>query len=219
MKDIKILSGIDSLYYFAESNENYNELFLDIVNQIEEIQGKFKKLDIEFDNSDINITIEDTTLNFRGKAEGFYWFRDLNNFFKIGFKDSTKNETLHDIRVQLQGVGIYTIGIKNLLKIINDDLIKRYTTGYFPVTRADLNCFAEYDFSFINRDMFVTRKRQYATISEIGSANSLQTIYVGKEPFKLRLYNKTLEMKKSKKTNLMNDYFEHNSFNLKGHNI
>ena len=215
MEDIKLLSGIDSLYYFAQSNENYDDLFYDIQDQLEEIQGKFKKLDIEFENSDINITIEDTTLTYLAKAEGFYWFRDLNSFFKIGFKDSTKNKMLHDIRVQLQGVGIYTVGIKNLLKIINDELLLKYTTKYYPVTRADLNCFIQYDFSFVTRDMFVTRKRQYATISEIGSSKSLQTIYVGKEPFKLRLYNKTLEMKKSKKYDLMNNYFVHNDFNLK----
>lgn len=213
MEDIKLLSGIDSLYYFAQSDENYPDLFDDIVKQIDETQGKFKKLDLEFENSDINISIDETTLNYLGKAEGFYWFRDLNNFFKIGFKDSTKNKMLHDIRVQLQGVGIYTVGIKNLLEIINDELLKNYTTGYHPVTRADLNCFIQYDFSFITRDMFVTRKRQYATISEIGSAKSLQTIYIGKEPFKLRLYNKTLEMKKSSKNALMNNYFEENGFN------
>lgn len=214
MKDIKLLCGIDSLYYFCESNENYPELYYDIKDQIEEIQGKFQKQDIEFDNSDINITIEDTTLNFLGKAEGFYWFKDLNNFYKIGFKDNTKNRNLHDIRVQLQGVGIYTVGIKNLLKMINDELLKEYTTKYYPVTRADLNCFIQYDFSFITRDMFVTRKRQYATISEIGNSNTLQTIYVGKEPFKLRLYNKTLEMQKSNKHDLMSDYFLSNGFNL-----
>jgi len=215
MDDIKILSGIDTLYYFAQSNANYSDLFYDIQDQLETIQGKFKKLDIEFENSDINITITDTTLNYLGKSEGFHWFRDLNSFYKIGFKDNTKNTKLENIRVQLQGVGIYTVGIKNLLKIINDELLINYTTKYYPVTRADLNCFIQYDFSFVTRDMFVTRKRQYATISEIGSSKSLQTIYVGKEPFKLRLYNKTLEMKKSKKYDLMNDYFEHNGFDLK----
>jgi len=214
MNDIKILSGIDSLYYFVQSNGNYSDLFYDIEDQLETIQGKFKKLDIDFENSDINITIEDTTLTYLGKAEGFHWFRDLNNFFKIGFKDNTKNTRLHNIRVQLQGVGIYTIGIKNLLKIINDELLINYTIKYYPVTRADLNCFIQYDFSFINRDMFVTKKRQYATISEIGSANTLQTIYIGREPFKLRLYNKTLEMKKSNKLHIMSDYFNHNGFNL-----
>ncbi len=91
MNDIKILSGIDSLYYFVQSNENYSDLFYDIEDQLETIQGKFKKLDIEFENSDINITIEDTTLTYLGYAEGFHWFKDLNNFFKIGFKDNIEN--------------------------------------------------------------------------------------------------------------------------------
>ncbi len=215
MDDIKLLSGIDSLYYFCQSNKNYPELFEEILDQIEEIKGKFEKLYLEYENSDINITIEDTTLNYLGKAEGFYWFRDLNEFYKIGFKDTTKNQLLQDIRVQLQANGIYIIGIKNLLKIINDELLSKYISDYLPITRADLNCFIQYDFSFITRDMFVTRKRQYSTISEIGNSKSLQTIYIGKEPFKLRLYNKTLEMKKSKKESLMMDYFIHNGFNEK----
>jgi len=214
MEDVKILSGIDSLYYFIQSNHNYLKLYDDIQKQIEDTQAKFKKENIEFENSDINITIDNTSLNYRGKAEGFHWFRDLNNFYKVGFKKSGTNKMLQDIRVQLQGVGIYTVGIKNLLIMINDELLQNYSTTYYPVTRADLNCFVQYDFSFITRDMFVTRKRQYATISEIGSANTLQTIYIGKEPFKLRLYNKTLEMQKSQKEEMMKNYFTQNGFDI-----
>ena len=35
----------------------------------------------------------------------------INEYFKIGFKDYLKNRGLHNIRVQLQGEGIYTLGI------------------------------------------------------------------------------------------------------------
>lgn len=214
MNNIKLLHGIDSLYYFAESNENYDDLFIEILDQIEELKGSFQKKDIEFENNDINITINDIPLNYLGKAEGFYWFKDINEFFKIGFKDKYKNRGLNDIRVQLQGVGIYTIGIKSLIDFINNMLLKHYVTGYYPITRADLNCFIQYDFSFISKDMFVTRKRQYSTINEIGSSTRTQTLYIGKEPFKLRIYDKKEELKKSKKKDLMHEYFMNNGFDM-----
>ena len=214
MKNIKKIFGIDSLYYFAESNENYDDLYLDIIDQIEDKKGIFEKKDIEFENNDINIIIKDISLQYLGKNEGFHWFRDINEFFKIGFKDKKVNRGLNDIRIQLQGVGIYTIGIKSLLELINKDLLDGYVTDYFPITRADLNCFIQYDFSFITKEMFSTRKRNYATVSEIGNATTTQTIYVGKEPFKLRMYNKKQELKKSKKKDMMYEYFLNHDFDI-----
>lgn len=214
MNDIKMIHGIDSLYYFCESNENYDNLFLEILDQIDDKKGIFEKKDIEYQNSDIYINIEDTPLYFLGCAEGFYWFKDLNDFFKIGFKDKTKNRGLNDIRVQLLGAGIYTIGIKSLIEFINTKLLQDYTTGYNPVTRADINCFIQYDFSFITKDMFVTRKRKYSTVSEIGTSTSTQTLYIGSKPFFLRMYNKKEELKKSSKKDMMYEYFLNNGFNL-----
>lgn len=214
MTNTKKIFGIDSLYYFCESNENYDELYLDILDQIEDIKGKFQKKDIEFENKDIVIKINDVPLNLLGKAEGFYWFVDTNEYFKIGFKDKYKNRGLNDIRVQLLGIGIYTIGIKSLIEFIKVKLLSDYITGYFPITRADINCFVQYDFSFITKDMFVTKKQKYSTISEIGNSTTTQTLYVGKEPFKLRIYNKKEELKKSKKKDLMFEYFLNNGFNI-----
>ena len=111
------------------------------------------------------------------------------------------------------GNGIYTIGINPIIKLLKD-FLSEYISDYAPVTRADLNCFIQYDLSFIKKDMFSTRKRKYSTINEIGDANTTQTIYIGKEPFKLRLYNKSLELKKSKKYEVMNEYFANNDFDL-----
>lgn len=213
MSEIKKLFGIDTLYFFFESNENYDDLYLDILDQIEDIKDKFTKKEIEFESTDITINIKEISLNYLGKKEGFYWFKDLNEFFRIGFKDKNTNRGLNDVRVQLQGNGIYTIGINSLIELLKD-MMSGYVSDYLPVTRADLNCFIQYDFSFLKKDMFSTRKRKYSTINEIGDANSTQTIYIGKEPFKLRLYNKGLELKKSKKFELMNEYFLNNEFSL-----
>ncbi|MCK5109890.1 MAG: hypothetical protein KAQ94_00085 [Arcobacteraceae bacterium] len=214
MNDIKMIHGIDTLYYYCETNINFEDLFLDIQDQIEHQKGIFEKKYVEYENNDINILINDIPLNFLGKAEGFYWFKDINNFFKIGFKDRFKLVTQNDIKVQLLGIGIYTIGIKSLIEFINEKLLLDVVTGFNPITRADLNCFVQYDFSFITKEMFSTRKRKYATVSEIGSATATQTLYVGKDPFKLRLYNKKEELKKSNKKDLMYEYFLNNGFDM-----
>ncbi len=214
MKDVKLINGIDSLYYFCESNENYDDLFLEILDQIEESKGKFEKKEIEFGNSDIHIQVNDVPLSYLGKKDAYYWFRDINEYFRIGFKDKYKRRGLNDIWVQLQGIGIYTIGIKSLIDFINNVLLRHYVTGYYPISRVDLNCFIQYDFSFLTKEMFSSRKRNYSIISEIGSHKELQTIYVGKKPFMLRLYNKKEELKKSSKKDLMYEYFANNGFDL-----
>lgn len=213
MKNIKLINGIDSLFYFCESNENYDDLFLEILDQIEDLKGKFEKKEIEFENNDIHIQVNDIPLSYLGKKDAYHWFKDINEYFRIGFKDRYKRRGLNDIRVQLQGIGIYTIGIKSLVDFINNILLRHYTTGYYPITRVDLNCFIQHDFSFLTKEMFSSRKRKYSTISEIGSHKELQTIYVGKAPFMLRLYNKKEELKKSPKKDLMYEYFENNGFN------
>lgn len=214
MQSIKTICGIDTLYYYCQSNDNYKYLYMQIQDNLENGKFYFESNNIPFTNSDINIHINDIALNYIGNAEGFYMFKDCNGFFRIGFKDSTKNKNVHDIKVQLEATGIYTVGITSLIDFINNTLLDKYTTSNYQVTRADLNCFVQYDFSFISKDMFVSRKKKYTTISEIGNANSTQTLYIGKNPFKLRIYNKKEELKKSSKAQLMNEYFTLKGFNL-----
>jgi len=211
-----ILSGIDSLYHFCESNTNYPDLFNQIESTLIIQQENYKQLDVEFTNYDLNFTLNDIHLDYLGKAEGFHWFRDLNLFFKIGFKDPNTNERMHNIRVQLLANGIYALGLPNVISLVNEHLLSGYVTGYFPVTRIDLNAFVTYDFRFIDKSMFATRKQSYATISEIGTANTTQTIYVGKPPFRLRIYDKRLEMvQNSSKFDLMDEYFKRNGIKSK----
>jgi len=204
--------GIDSLYYFAETNENYDYEYMEIVDQIEDIKGKFDREEVEYNNKDINVRVNDIVLEFLGKSEGFYWFRDDRALFKVGFKGIESNRGLHNIRVQLLGNGIYSFGLNDMLSLVNDRLLKNLITGKFPLTRVDLNCFIQADLKFITKDMFSTRKRKYTTISEIANANGLETLYVGKEPFKLRLYDKMKELQKSPKKQLMYEYFINNGF-------
>ena len=39
--------GIDTLYYFCESNNFYDDLFLEVLDQIETIKGKFEREEIQ----------------------------------------------------------------------------------------------------------------------------------------------------------------------------
>lgn len=214
LKSIPMICGIDSLYYFIETNNSYDNFYNELIEQIELKKSEFEEKEVEYKNSDISVKLKNISLAYLNKAEGFYWFKDSNEFFRVGFKDNLTNRNLHNIRVQLQGVGIYTLGIKTLLSFINDNLLRDISSGLYPITRVDINCFINYDFSFIDKTMFASRKKRYMSICEFGSANAIQTIYVGKSPFLLRIYDKKLELKKSSKKELMYDYFLSNGLDL-----
>ena len=55
MKGIKTINGIDALYYFCETNIDYDDLFMDIIDQVEHNKGIFEKKDIEYEYNDILI--------------------------------------------------------------------------------------------------------------------------------------------------------------------
>ncbi|OHE04864.1 MAG: hypothetical protein A2345_11640 [Sulfurimonas sp. RIFOXYB12_FULL_35_9] len=149
---------------------------------------------------------------FNGKAQGFYWFTHIDEYFTIGFKDHLTNRGLNDIQIQLNANGIYPLSLNTLIKY-TDDLLVGFITGYKPLTRVDLNIFVQSDLSWISKEMFVARKRSYISIfKEIATKHQLQTLYIGKKPFLLRLYNKAEELKSSKKKDMMYEYFLNNGF-------
>lgn len=209
---LKTISGIDTLYYFYESNDLYDDLFLDILDQLEDAKGRFDKRDISYSNKDIKIQINKQAFTFNGKAQGFYWFTHIDEYFTIGFKDHLTNRGLNDIQIQLNANGIYPLSLNALIKY-TDDLLAGFITGYKPLTRVDLNIFVQSDLSWISKEMFVARKRSYISIfKEIATKHQLQTLYIGKKPFLLRLYNKAEELKSSKKKDMMYEYFLNNGF-------
>lgn len=209
------ISGIDTLYFFYVTKHNYEKLFLDIMDQIDTQSEHFRESNISFEHHDIKIKINSSTFEHLGKSQGFYWFKDLNDLVRIGFKDPDTNQVLNDIQVQYMANGIYNIGIKGLLRF-TDDLLQEYITGDRPITRADLNLFIQYDLGDLTKEVFVTRKRLFiAHFKEVSTKHKLQTLYVGKKPFLLRLYDKGEELKKSKKYTLMKEYFESHDIDVK----
>ncbi len=202
-----VISGIDTLFYFYESNKLYDDFFSDLLGQLDRSKKVFDDKNISYENRDLKVSINNHVFEFNGRANGFYWFTHLDSYVKVGFKSSDSNQALHNIQIQLIGVGIYTLGLKSLLRYV-DDIFINITTGYKPVTRADLNIFVQSDLSWLNKEMFVSRKRKYTShLKEICSKYKLQTLYIGQSPFKLRLYDKRAELKNSSKSEMMYEYF------------
>lgn len=211
IKNTPFISGIDALYYFAQSGGNYDNFYMDIINQIEDKKAEFSSLNYAYADNDIIITINSIDIKYSGMGrDGFLWFN--HEFFRIGFKDSEKSQNIHNIRVQLNAIGIYTIGIKSLLEYINEEFLKGalLQERYFPVTRIDVNMFIQHDFKYLRKEMILSKKKTHsANIGERSTGYELETYYVGKKPFLLRIYNKLKELESgsSIKRELMHNYF------------
>jgi len=212
------VSGIDAVYYFGQSGGFYNEFYLDILNQVETKRKEFESLDYAYQDSDITITINKIDIKYSGKGrDGFLWFN--HKFFRAGFKEDGKNANIHNIRIQLNAVGIYTLGITSLLEYIKLEFLRGalLEDNYFPITRVDINMFIQHNFDYLNKDMLVSKKKtNESIIGEYAGGYALQTFVVGKKPFKLRIYNKLEELKGATDTKkeMMLNYFAVNGLDL-----
>ena len=144
-------SGIDALYYFAQSGAFYDRLYEDIINQIEDKKAYFKSINYQYADNDIIVTINGIDVVYSGMGrDGFHWFS--HDFFRAGFKDPEKGTNIHNIRIQLNAIGIYTLGLKSLIEYVNTKFLGEYTMKVFPITRIDLNMFIQHDFSYLWND-------------------------------------------------------------------
>lgn len=187
-------SGIDSLYYFIQSNSAYEAFYhysiFSIVEQAKESNGGF------IPKGSLKITISDIEFIYYGKEQGFYFFGDDAGMFRVGFKDPNTNRGVQDIRVQLQGLGIYAMGLVRLVDYINAVILKEITEPLYFVTRADLNIFCQFDLGLvIQPEQIATRKRKFSRV--IGTKNRYETLYIGKPPARIRIYDKFTELDKT----------------------
>lgn len=223
MKNAKIdntpfASGIDALYYFAQSGGQYDEFYENIIEQIEKKREEFATLNYAYNDNDIIITINEIDVKYSGMGrDGFLWFN--HDFFRVGFKDSEKAMNIHNIRVQLNAIGIYTLGIESQLEYINKKLLNGalLSTNYFPVTRIDVNMFIQHNFNYLKKEMILSKKKTHsANISERSSGYELETYYIGKNPFLLRIYNKIKELQSASeiKREIMYNYFGINGLDV-----
>ena len=209
-------SGIDALYYFAQSGAFYDRLYMDIINQIEDKKAYFKTLNYQYADNDITVTINGIDVVYSGMGrDGFHWFG--HDFFRAGFKDPEKAMNIHNIRIQLNAIGIYTLGLKSLIEYVNTKFLGEYTMRVFPITRIDLNMFIQHDFSYLRKEMILSKKQNHsANIGERSNAYELETYYVGKKPFLLRIYNKHKELSTAIpiKREIMHNHFGINGMDL-----
>ena len=210
-KNTPQIGGIDALYYFAQSGTKYDEFYEDIIEQIELKKQEFNSINYAYNDNDIIITLNNIDIKYSGMGrDGFFWFN--HEFFRVGFKDSEKSMNIQNIRVQLNAIGIYTLGIKSLVEYINTKLLKGslLNTNYFPVTRIDVNMFVQHNFNYLTKEMILSKKKSHsANIGERSNGYELETYYVGKKPFLLRIYNKLKELEGASdiKRELMHNYF------------
>lgn len=197
--NFKTLSSIDTLYYFAESNGQYPDFFIQSVDDpinkaIESYGGRIPKDSLKLELFGLEFT-------YLNKGDGFHFFRDKANLFRIGFKDPKTITNVHDIWIQTEFLGVYAMGIVRLTRYINKMIASISLRNYF-VNRADLNMFVPFDLlSYIDTDNIVTTKRKEGKI--FGERKGYETLYIGKNPAKLRIYDKYKEAHVKNKEILM----------------
>lgn len=211
-----VVSGIDAFQYFAQSGAFYDRFFLSLMDQIEDKKAYFKKLNYQYTDNDIIVKINDIEVQYSGMGrDGFHWF--YHEFFRVAFKDTEKSPNIQNIRIQVNAVGIYTLGLKPLIEYINKVFLKDLTMNIFPITRIDLNMFVQHDFKYLRKEMILSKKKDHhSNIAEHASAYELETYYVGKKPFLLRIYNKRNELKQATqiKRELMINHFGVNGLDM-----
>lgn len=206
-KAFKVLGGIDSLYYFADTTNDalYQSFFDNMLNLCE------------------NFSFDDFKATYRGstssKASGFggVWYsvsRDNCFIARIGFKSGLIQRNVHNIFVQLDGESIYRNGLLDSISLVFDFLchfcsspaVTQKNTDDLIVNRADINAFVSgWDFSIYNSpDYFKTpfyRQRLCPAISNdycdlYYNANEMESIYFGTRggSWRFKLYNKGLEI-------------------------
>lgn len=211
-------SGIDTIYYFVQSGAGYNSFYLDLIDQIEDKKREFEILGISYQDNDIIVKINDIDIKYSGAGrDGFHWFN--HEFFRVGFKDTEKAQNIHNIRVQLNAIGIYTLGITSLIEYVNKEFLKGIVSveKYFPITRIDVNMFIQHNFRYLKKEMILSKKKNHsANISERSNAYELETYYVGKKPFLLRIYNKLSELESASdiKREIMLNHFGINNMDI-----
>jgi hypothetical protein len=211
--DFPLVAGIDSLYYFIQSNSAYEAFYhysiFATVEHTKDTNGGF------IPKGSLKIKISDIEFVYFGKEQGFYFFGDSAGAFRVGFKDPNTNRGVQDIRVQLQGLGIYAMGLVRLVEYINTVILKEITEPFYFVTRADFNIFCQFDLGLvIQPEQIATRKRKFSRV--IGTKNRYETLYVGKPPARFRIYDKLAEIDPTtNKFYFMKLYFEQHGIKVK----
>lgn len=207
IKGVRVLGGIDTLYYFI--NTSLGELYPNLWDKVKDGEWLYNNFDF---------------IGHSGKINGFVgaWYRRYDTtikglpLYKIGFKDYSKQKQILNIQIQLEAVGIYSQGFIELLSIVNKDLSPLLgfdiDSSHCQVSRADLNAFVDgFDFGDISPECF--KARTYKSTEILGDGDyyiddnefiyknirKLETLYLGSKssPLSLKIYDKRRELDKT----------------------
>lgn len=217
---IKSLAGIDSLYFFINTDcveELYYELYQ---NQIVSNQL--------FDTAQY----QSTFLGFSGKSKGFVgsWYEIKFNdipICKIGIKDPSKQKNINNLYLQLIGAGIYSHGLlgclNKVITYINILLSSNFILDDCIVSRLDINTFVGgVDFRSINAQCFKSSYMEFGEINSYSDVNEIYTLYLGsqKSAKRFKIYNKVKELmdkQSSLSSQIKKQWFINQGFNPCAH--
>ena len=207
VKAFKVLGGIDSLYYFADTSNDtlYQDFFENTLN-----------LCADFSFDDFKAVYRGSTSSKTSGFGGVWYGVSFGDCLiaRIGFKSGLIQRNVHNVFVQLDGESIYRNGLLESIIIVFDFLcyfcsspaVTQKNTDDLIVNRADINAFISgWDFSIYNSpDYFKTpfyRQRLCPAISNdycdiYYNANEMESIYFGTRggSWRFKLYNKGLEI-------------------------
>lgn len=191
---VKVLGGIDSLYYFIKCD---TELYHTFYESIE------RDTDFLCDYDGIKF------LTNTGKYDGVIGFKYQYsaNDIKIAaitFKDYKKQQKIHNVYVQLYAESIYSNGLKASVDMVAELLLNLFglASSYntmFP-SRVDVNCFVGgFDFSRVSDECFAGsfhRALIKENVHAITRDRHTETLYLGSRTSKIsfKIYDKLLEL-------------------------
>ena len=207
VKAFKVLGGIDSLYFFADTSNDtlYQDFFENTLN-----------LCADFSFDDFKAVYRGSTSSKTSGFGGVWYGVSFGDCLiaRIGFKSGLIQRNVHNVFVQLDGESIYRNGLLESIIIVFDFLcyfcsspaVTQKNTDDLIVNRADINAFISgWDFSSYNSpEYFKTpfkRQRLSPAIADdycdiYYNANEMESIYFGTRggSWRFKLYNKGLEI-------------------------
>lgn len=207
VKAFKVLGGIDSLYFFADTSNDtlYQDFFENTLN-----------LCADFSFDDFKAVYRGSTSSKTSGFGGVWYGVSFGDCLiaRIGFKSGLIQRNVHNVFVQLDGESIYRNGLLESIIIVFDFLcyfcsspaVTQKNTDDLIVNRADINAFISgWDFSSYNSpEYFKTpfkRQRLAPAIADdycdiYYNANEMESIYFGTRggSWRFKLYNKGLEI-------------------------
>ena len=207
VKAFKVLGGIDSLYYFADTTNDalYQDFFENTLN-----------LCADFSFDDFKAVYRGSTSSKTSGFGGVWYGVSFGDCLiaRIGFKSGLIQRNVNNIFVQLDGESIYRNGLLESIIIVFEFLchfcsspaVTQKNTDDLIVNRADINAFISgWDFSIYNSpEYFKTpfkRQRLAPAIADdycdiYYNANEMESIYFGTRggSWRFKLYNKGLEI-------------------------